>query len=332
MLRSLTAAVCLLAVLGGGVALAQGVPEVAEPDRRIRLEVGQVEAAVGDRIETTLVLQLGPAETFLPPEIGPQWGPFEVLDGEWSESAPDGRARTWIWKGGLAVYRVGTFTIPEKKIEFGVDPDRGSLRTEPMEIVIESVLEATETEPDSPEAPALSDLKGQVSIPADFHALVWAGSILLLLLAASGAIWWLHRRYAAGLAAVETPTGLFDRIPPHQWVYAELQQLLERRLPEQGEIDVFYAELSRIVRRYLGGRYRVELMERTTAEIPDRLLQAGAPREILGAVQGVMEQCDAVKFAAVRPGSDAWKSVVEEIYRIVDTTKPQTAASERGAA
>jgi hypothetical protein len=143
------------------------------------------------------------------------------------------------------------------------------------------------------------------------------------LLLAAGLLWWLHRRYAARLAAVPAPADPFHRTPPHEWVYAELQRLLEQRLAEQGEVERFFAELAQVMKTYLGGRFRIELLEQTTKEVPRRLQQAGAAEEAIGAIVELLDGCDRVKFARERPASESCRSAIESAYGIVDATKPR---------
>ena len=135
--------------------------------------------------------------------------------------------------------------------------------------------EMLENEDPAAEEVDLADLKPPASIDPNFRPLTIAMIILAVLLAVAVVLWWLHRRFAARLAAVAPAEDPFRRMPPHEWVYEELRQLLERRIPEQGQVDLFYSELSRILKRYLGGRYRLDLMEHTTDEIAPLLEQVG---------------------------------------------------------
>jgi hypothetical protein len=124
-------------------------------------------------------------------------------------------------------------------------------------------------------------------------------------------------------------------MPPHLWVYKALQELLERRLEEQGLVDLFYAELSRILKLYLTGRYRIDLMEKTTEETNALLRQAGAPERSTLEVRELLERCDGVKFAKQMPPPNSRKDAVETVYSVVDATKPAEADEqqpEQGAA
>jgi hypothetical protein len=160
---------------------------------------------------------------------------------------------------------------------------------------------------------------------------LWTALVVVAaLLLGAAVLWWLHRRYGSRLAAVTAPDDPFHRTPPHVWVYAELQRLLDRRLPEQNRIEQFYGELSWILKRYLTGRYRVELMECTSSEVPAELRRAGAAEAAIDEVRRLLADCDGVKFARQMPVSNAWRDAVERVYRIVDTTKPAEVA--KGAA
>jgi hypothetical protein len=84
------------------------------------------------------------------------------------------------------------------------------------------------------------------------------------------------------------------------------------------------------LKRYLTGRYRVELMECTSAEVPAELRRAGASEAAIEEVRRLLADCDGVKFARHLPASNAWRDAVERVYGIVDTTKPAEIA--KGAA
>jgi len=100
-------------------------------------------------------------------------------------------------------------------------------------------------------------------------------------------------------------------------------------------LDLFYGELAWILKRYAGGRYRLDLLEKTTAEVPDLLRQAGAPERAVQKICGLLLRCDEVKFARSKPGPEARRAAVDAVYDIVDATKPAEVADsrpQRGAA
>jgi hypothetical protein len=291
---------------------------------RVSLEVAPREATVGDLIQATLSIEV-PSGTEVDREgIASELGPFTVLSRAWQGPVATGGLDRWTWTGRIAAYETGMLTLPAIAVRISAPGGEEVLSTEPVPIVIRSVLPAVVAE-DKPLEPA--DLKPPVSVPPDFTVLRRAVGILAVLFALAGLAWWLHRRYASRFAAVPAPTDPFHRVAPYVWVYEELKRLLDRRLAEEGKIDLFFAELARIMKQYLGGRYRVELMELTTDEVAPRLKQAGATEDVLRSVRNLLERCDLVKFARREPDAAACRAEVEAAYRIADATRPVELAS-----
>jgi len=316
-----------LAVL---VALALAGPPGRGAGPAARLLLSADGARVGDRLATRLVVELPAGARFDPPDLGSSLGPFSVFSGSWTGPVESDAGLAWEWSGTLAAFETGDLEIPALTLRATSAAGPIEIKTEPLTVRVGSVLEASDAAEED-----LADIKPPLSLPPDYGVLFSGLAIFGALLAASLVLWWLHRRYAARLAAVAVPEDPFQRVSPHEWVYRELPRLLERRLAEQGQIDVFYAELSVILKRYLEGRYRVDLLEQTTSEVGRRLEQAGAPPAILAAAVTALDRADRVKFARERPGSESWRLEVEALYEIVDRTKPvdvREAGADRGAA
>jgi hypothetical protein len=294
------------------------------PANRVAIVVDSLEGTVGDRIAVELRVTLDGKTRFEPPELGPTLGKLSVVDGLWSQ--PDqSDGSVWIWHGKVVAFRPGEQTLPSVKLTVTDDDGKAtSLSTEEVTLQIVSVLAEQDEE-------EIADLKPPAQVAADYRTL-WVGSaVLLAALLVVALLWWLQRRYASKLAAAEVDKDRFIRIPPHEWVYAELQKLLDRRLAEQGEMEEFFAELARIMKIYLGGRFRRDLLERTSAEVPSDLSQAGAEENAIEQVSLLLDRCDAVKFAALSPAAEACREATEQAYSIVDLTRPQRVKSATDA-
>jgi hypothetical protein len=316
----------LIALLLPGLLLGQ--ENSASPS--VTVEVEPQQATIGDQLEARIALTLPAGWEAQLPVIEAELGPFSVVSGAWAEEAPAEGGKLWTWNGLLAAFRTGSMEIPALSFRLRSGEESSTLESAPFEVTIVSTIEESESE-----QPDIADIKAPLSIPPDYGPLVKAGGILALLLLASALAWWLHRRYARKLAAATIPEDPFHRLPPHVWVYKALQELLDKRLEEQGLFDLFYSELAWILKRYTGGRYRLDLLEKTTTEVPSLLRQAGVPESSVQKIAGLLARCDQVKFARNRPGPDARKEAVEAIYAVVDATKPANATEsgpERGAA
>jgi len=307
------------------VVSAAGPGEATLP--RAVLTVSPLEGTVGDALEFSLEVVTPQGYLVERPELGPL-GSFTFRPRSWEGPLESEGGLRWSWTGTVAAFETGELELPSVAIHLSGPEGERTLRTEPVTLDIRSVI------PEGDSEEGLADLKGPAGVPPDYSALRQAVLILLTLLAISGVAWWLHRRWAHRLTAVAAPADPFHRMPPHEWVYKELQHLLDRRLAEQGQVDSFYSELSRILKMYLGGRYRVDLMEKTTTEVPDELRGVGTPREAALGARELLEGADRVKFAGDRPSPPECREAVEAIYRIVDATRPAEAAgdADRGAA
>jgi hypothetical protein len=301
------AAIALSVVLAGRGAFAASARLTLDPEK----------AHIGDAIQARLTVTAGPDETVDVAPLAVEWGAAQVLSGGWEPQAAGEATR--VWSGTIAIYQLGTVTVPPVAVPVTKAGAQESVATEPVSVLIEGTLPAAKSG-DTP--PDLMDLKPPASIPPDYGPLKVALIALGGLLAAAGAAWWLWRRYAAKLGAVAAPSDPFRKLPPHVWVYEELEKLLARRLAEEGRIGLFYDELTHIVKQYLEGRYRVELLERTTSEVPGELLRAGAPADAGVLARALLESGDRVKFARVDAGPSDCRAAVEEAYRLVDLTKP----------
>jgi hypothetical protein len=323
----------LLASLLLAVLLPSRVVEAQDGSGSLSASIDPLRAHVGDLLDLTVVLEAPADASPALPEIGTELGPFTVVRGGWSPPAVEqsGTAR-WTWSGRLAVYRTGTHELPSLRATLGSGDRVVVLTSDPVAIEIESLIAEPATGEDETE---IADLKPPASIPGEYGALIAGLALLALLLLGAAVLWWLQRRYAGRLAAAEVPEDPFHRMPPHVWVYRELQRLLDLRLEDRGEVERFHAELARIIKLYLGGRFRVDLLESTSDEVPPLLEQAGAPSASIGDARGLLERCDQVKFARLRPPAERWRDAVELAYRVVDRTRPAeepAAETDRGAA
>ncbi len=319
-----------LAVLGA--ALSAGPALAAAPAKAV-LEVPVRTATVGQRIAATIRVEAPPGVRVDPGSPASEIGPFTVSSGAWTGPVETAEVARWTWTGNLAAFETGALKIPAIEIRVSGPGGEQIIETEPVEVEVRSVLPA---EGEGGKPPDLADLKPAASIAGEYRA-VWTALLVLAgLLAASALAWWLHRRYAARFAKVAAPEDPFHRMSPHEWAYAELKRLLESKLAETADAGPFFSEVSRILKLYLGGRYRVDLMERTTEEVVPLLRQVGVAQDPARACRTLLESCDRVKFAREMPGAGARRAAVEEAYRIVDATRPveqkPPEAAEAGAA
>src|SRR5262249_29466917 len=83
----------------------------------------------------------------------------------------------------------------------------------------------------------------------------------------------------------------------------------------------FYLELSEILKRYLGCRFGVISLERTTEEFMHDLKQTAISWEDSQRIKTFLMDCDLVKFANYRPPADETRQIIECSLEIIDAAE-----------
>lgn len=289
MSRSRKLADFMIALSGLGIALIAGsTPVRALEDAKAQVALEPREARVGDVIRVSVALPGDEPWVAQAPDGmsgGSELGPFRVMAVELGQP----RALT------LAVTprETGELELPAFEARFRLGEREARVSVPAQKVSVTSLLGEGDA--------TLADLKPPAELPVPWP---WKTIILSAAgaLALAAILWWLIPRLRKPRAAAPVPETLLPPgVTPDAWAHAELQALLARGLVEAGLIREFHIALSDLIRRYLELRFRVPALERTTEEIEDELPRAFAPRGAVGAVVGMLERCDRVKFAKHLP-------------------------------
>jgi hypothetical protein len=211
----------------------------------------------------------------------------------------------------VAAYETGSKELaPVRVIYKDAAGKEGSVAARRIPITVTSVLTEGQNEP--------ADLKKPAEMP---ERALWPWMLLLALLAAAlvAFLWWRRRRRRRPVGEAALPAA--PPRPAHEIAYAELQRLLSTNLLEKGAVKEFYIELAEIIRRYLGSRYGIDTLDRTSSEILESLRLTRAPVKAMAMISEFLSACDLVKFAKHLPDRDETRRTVESAYRLVDETK-----------
>ena len=111
--------------------------------------------------------------------------------------------------------------------------------------------------------------------------------------------------------------------PAHVLAHEALDALEASRLLELGEVKTYHIRVSDIMRVYVEGRFGIDAMEMTTAEMLGELRRTGAGHEVMTGFRQLLDRCDLVKFAKLRPELTSCRDVVPAGRRLVDVTTPR---------
>jgi len=202
----------------------------------------------------------------------------------------------------ITAWRPGQFPLPAIEIMVRTARGQQSLAATLPELEVLSVLPADTT---GIEAKPPRDVWGASRLWWPLLLL----AILALALLAAAIWWWRHRRNRTAAPAAEPLT---PAIPPLEWALAELARIRGSGWLERGDYRRYYIALSETLRRYtamLDGNWGIDL---TTGELEARMRETRAEP---GALLGILEHADLVKFAQHMPARDRAAQDLEAAQR-----------------
>lgn len=102
----------------------------------------------------------------------------------------------------------------------------------------------------------------------------------------------------------------------------EMEALFEKRMWEQEGLKEHYFQLSLILRTYLGKRYTVSLIDKTSYQIELLLGQLNIHQELQREINWILNQADLVKFAKSSPDiSEVMQSIQRAKEIVIKTSK-----------
>ena len=300
--RCLPLMTILMSLLGSFMPLAQ------ESTGHLKASLDATEITIGDIVTLSLVVQYPSSVKVAFPPVGNMLGEWSVrnVNNLPAKSLSNGNQEVGL-QIQLAMYKTGEFSIPAMEVELiQKSGKREVLGSEAIKIKVESVLTGQKQE--------LKELKAQAEITPDYRPF-----LLLLAALASAAflIYWLLKVFRKRQKGVVTEVR--DTRTPEQVARDAIQDLLSRKLIEQGLLKQFYLELSEIVKRFLGQKLNILSLERTTEEFTHDLRKTSMPIPDFEMIREFLVECDLVKFAKYHPSAEEIQSVLEQAIQLIDS-------------
>lgn len=212
----------------------------------------------------------------------------------------------------------GWYAIPQQP--FAIAQPDGFVDT----IYSESIYYGVMTMPlDTANPNAITDIKPLQEAPFKFSELkpyLKIGGLVLLALAIIGFIIYVIIRYKHNKPIFSAPK---PKEPAHVIALRQLDQLNEQKLWQHGLVKEYYSALSDIIRTYLNGRFGVQAMESTTAEIMQMTRSiTEIDRDLRKELQELLERADFVKFAKAQTVANENEASFEFVMHFILKTKP----------
>ena len=289
-------------------------PSVTVRPERAAVELSvQVDRAVaypGDIITLTLRADYRMDVSMGVPDISSTLSEFRIVSSD--SSAPVEKGDRFIAERlyKLQTDTAGSYIIAPIEVTY-VSPtgEPETAKTPKLFIEVESLLG------EEGEAEDIRDIKPPVSITSYrifiLILAILAGTVLIILLARH-----LFKRWRAKAKARK----LAPR-PAHEEALEALENLLKRRLLEEGHAREFCFEISDIFRRYMQARFSFPAIDLTTEEIIPQVESNGIVEEALRpVVREFLVNTDLVKFARHEPPREEMDTIIEHTRTFINRT------------
>jgi hypothetical protein len=266
---------------------------------RLRSDVDTTLVTVGDRITLTASVEHDAGATVLWPD-SLDLGAFEVVEARVLPTTTENGRAVSTAEFSITAFELGALELPSFDVELlHADGQREVFATDRFGVEVTSV--------GSDEGGDIREIRGPLAIPLSALSLaLWA----LLLVVLGAALWAAYRRWRdSRVPPVPVEIGPPPR-PPHEVALEALERLEASSLLELGEVKQYHIEASDILRRFVEASFGVPALEMTTWEIMEGLERVEAPGEARVQLRRLLDQCDLVKFAKVRPDAEASRGLV----------------------
>lgn len=304
------------------------IPAVADGQIRTQKTLGPVtvdvelqpeKPVIGDLLELTIHVVAQADVEVLMPEFGEALGAFQIVDFSPREKLGDSGESIFTQTYKLQSPPSGDHYVPPILIEFvdrrpgeqqsPEDLDAYEIMTDRLSFTVASVLVSSAA---ADLNPPLDKIQRRPADPDSYNQ-TWVYIWLCLgVLAVAG---------IAALVIVKLKNRVVRR-SAFEIAINQLEQLVNRKLPEQNQVDLFYVELTLIIRRYLENRFELRAPELTTEEflvaVADSAELTPDHKKLL---QEFLRHADLVKFAGIQPSESDIEASLEKANRFLMETQ-----------
>ena len=218
----------------------------------------------------------------------------------------------------ITSFDAGTYAIPA----FNFNTRTGIIKSNELTMVVQTVKVDT--------TKSIYDIKQPLAVSYTLwdwlrDHWIWVVSVLAAILIAIAITWYI----TTIPKKVADTKELIPDLPIHVVALNQLQQLLDKKLWQQGEVKAYYIELSDIIRDYLEKRYLIKTQEKTSDEIFFSIKHLDISPENTNLLRQILILSDLVKFAKEQPAPqendksmDNSISFVTKTRQVVEASKP----------
>ena len=308
----------------GGVAavvvcIASSIGAVPLAGQTIRTTIDTATVTVGDRITLSVTVEHDASARVVWPD-SVDLSPLEVVSATLREPRTAAGRTTSTADFSLAAFELGELEIPAFDVTVEqADGSTATLRTDRFGVEVVSV--------GTDEGGDIREIRGPVTIPVSVLRVGLIALLFMLLGAGANA---LLRRLRRRPDRDDGPSVGPPPRPAHEVALEALERLAASTMLERGQVKEYHIQLSDILRRYVEERFHVHALEMTTSEILVGLRRVGVEGSFADGLREVLDRCDMVKFAKVRPEPGLSRELVELARDLVESSAAPAAPAGTG--
>jgi len=210
----------------------------------------------------------------------------------------------------LTALKSGVWKLPARTLKLKQDGQEISL-------TVPSILYEAQPLPEGT-MPKIDDLEDPVSPVSLLRSKFrwWIGLVGLAAVAMIAFFLWYYR------TAARKPVPAAPMLPPWETALRRLEELRRRNWPILGKVELYYVDLSAILRYYIQDRFGINAPDMTTQECVEAMRSAGLDSTGIQKLEDLLRHFDRVKFAGLVPGVPEMEARLEAAAEFVRQTIP----------
>ena len=152
---------------------------------------------------------------------------------------------------------------------------------------------------------------------SDYYPIIFG---ILLALALAALAWYIFKRMREKRSLIPFKKPELQ-LPPHEQAIKELDEIKAMKIWQQGRNKEYYTMITDTLRRYIVGRFGINAMEMTSAEILEMIHKNTEAQSVYDSLAQILSLSDFVKFAKMVPLPDENDLSLMNAYLFVNQTK-----------
>lgn len=288
------------------------VPQKITADARL----DSARVLIGDHVNVTLTVTTPTGTGVIIPALNAQaldtFG-IELVSNSAVDTSVDGSNTTYYQTLTVTAFDSGNYVFPSIPV-FTLDTQIAAV-TSPLHFQVLTIQVDTTAAFRDIKQPAKEMLTFKEVLPYLLLGLAVAAAVLL-------AVYLVRKFYRK-----KTPKKVLPKpkpkVKPHVAALAALEDLRLKHLWQDGQVKLYYSELTDIVREYIDGRWEIDAPEMTSSEILDAVAALNLDKEISEELRVILSTADLVKFAKWQPLPNEHDTCFKNAVSFVETTKEQ---------